>query len=190
MKNNLLSQHQLSKHQFSHLVIIDMQERLASAMPGDALQNVVKNCGILLQAAALFEVPALYTEQYPKGLGKTHPDLMQWLSAKPRVEKTAFSSCDEPTFCRQLTSDRPQVVLAGMEAHICILQTALALQAMGRLVFVAEDAVLSRSPSNKANALDRLRQAGIVVSNTESIVFEWLGAAEGEAFKQISRLIR
>ena len=185
MKINLLSQHALS-----HLVIIDMQERLASVMPGDALQNVVKNCGILLQAAALLEVPALYTEQYPKGLGRTLPELMQWLNTKPRVEKTAFSSCDEPTFCRQLTSDRPQVVLAGMEAHICILQTALALQDMGRLVFVAEDAVLSRNAINKANALDRLRQAGIVVSNTESIVLEWLGVAEGETFKQISRLVR
>lgn len=190
MKNSQLSQHQLSKHKFSHLVIIDMQERLASVMPDDALQSIVKNCGILLQAAALLEVPALYTEQYPKGLGKTLPDLMQWLGTKPRVEKTAFSSCDEPTFCRQLTSDRPQVVLAGMETHICILQTAFALQAMGRIVFVAEDAVLSRNATHKANALDRLRQAGIVVSNTESIVFEWLGVAEGEAFKQISRLIR
>lgn len=185
MKNS-----QLSQRQFSHLVIIDMQERLANAMPSDALQAVTRNCGVLLQAAALLEVPALYTEQYPKGLGKTLPDLMQWLGDKPRIEKTTFSSCDEPKFCRQLTSDRPQVVLAGMEAHICILQTALALQAMGRIVFVAEDAVLSRNPSHKANALDRLRQAGIVVSNTESIVFEWLGAAEGEAFKQISRLIR
>jgi nicotinamidase-related amidase len=77
-----------------------------------------------------------------------------------------------------------------MEAHICILQTALALQAMGRQVFVAEDAVLSRNASNKANAMSRLRHAGIIATNTESIVFEWLGKAEGDAFKQISRLIR
>jgi len=185
MKNSLLSQRSVS-----HLVIIDMQERLASAMPNKAMQGVLKNCGILLQAAALLEVPALYTEQYPKGLGKTHTDLTPWLDTKPRVEKTAFSCCDEPAFCRQLTSDRPQVVLAGMEAHICILQTALALQAMGRLVFVAEDAVISRNPANKTNALERLRQAGIVISNTESIVFEWLGVAEGDAFKQISGLVR
>ncbi len=129
-------------------------------------------------------------EQYPKGLGKTLQNLTQWLGDKPRIEKTTFSSCDEPKFCRQLTSDRPQVVLVGMEAHICILQTALALQAMGRIVFVAEDAVLSRNSSHKANALDRLRQAGIVVSNTESIVGEGVVASEGEAVKQISRLIR
>ena len=80
--------------------------------------------------------------------------------------------------------------LAGMEAHICILQTALALQADGRQVFVVEDAVLSRNAGNKANALSRLRHAGVVVTNTESVVFEWLGKAEGEAFKLISRLVR
>jgi nicotinamidase-related amidase len=173
-----------------HLAVIDVQEKLCAAMPSEALQDVLRNCAILLQAASLLEIPALYTEQYPKGLGSTHADLAQWLDNAPRIEKTAFSSCDEPKFCRQLTSDRPQVILAGMEAHICILQTALALQAMGRQVFVAEDAVLSRNTANKANAMHRLRQAGIIVSNTESILFEWLGKAEGDAFKQISRLIR
>lgn len=180
----------ISHSALCHLAIIDVQERLCGAMPAELLPGVLKNCAILLQAAELLEIPAVYTEQYPKGLGHTHPDLVQWLDKKPRIEKTAFSSCDEPKFCLQLTSDRPQIVLAGMEAHICILQTALALQESGRQVFVAEDAVLSRSASNKANAVSRLRHAGVIVSNTESIVFEWLGKAEGDAFKQITRLIR
>jgi nicotinamidase-related amidase len=180
----------LSQRALSHLAIIDVQEKLCGAMSAEPLEAVLRNCAILLQAAALLEIPALHTEQYPKGLGHTHPDLAQWLDKKPRIEKTTFSSCDEPKFCRQLTSDRPQVILAGMEAHICILQTALALQEMGRQVFIAEDAVLSRSACNKANALSRLRHAGVTVSNTESIVFEWLGKAEGDIFKQITRLIR
>jgi nicotinamidase-related amidase len=77
-----------------------------------------------------------------------------------------------------------------MEAHICVLQTALQLQATGRQVFVVEDAVLSRKPDNKANALARLRQAGVIVTSTESVAFEWLRVAEGDAFKQISRLVR
>jgi nicotinamidase-related amidase len=81
-------------------------------------------------------------------------------------------------------------MLAGMEAHICVLQTALQLQESGKQVFVVEDAVISRDPANKTNALLRLRQAGVIVSNTESVVFEWLKVAEGDAFKQISRLIR
>ncbi|HEX5539549.1 MAG TPA: isochorismatase family protein [Methylophilaceae bacterium] len=185
MKQPLISQ----RHQ-SQLVIIDVQERLAGAMAADAVQQVVRNCGILLQAAALLEIPALYTEQYPKGLGPTVPELMPLLAQDMRVQKIVFSCCQEPRFCRRLTSDRPQVILAGMEAHICILQTALQLQQMGRQVFVAEDAVLSRNASNKANALARLREAGVIISNTESIVFEWLGRAEGDAFKQISRLVR
>ena len=77
-----------------------------------------------------------------------------------------------------------------METHICFLQTALDLQVQGKSVFVVEDAIISRHPENKANALNRLRQAGVVITNTESVVFEWLGKAEGEAFKKISQMIR
>ena len=185
MKNSLLTQRGQSR-----LAIIDMQAKLAGAMHTEAMQAVVKNCGILLKAAALLEIPSFYTEQYPQGLGHTMPELAELLSGKPGVTKVSFSCCAEPAFNRQLTSDRPQIILAGMEAHICILQTALELQEQGKQVFVAEDAVISRDPGNKANALARMRQAGIIVTNTESIAFEWLGVAEGDAFKQISRLIR
>lgn len=194
MKPSQPVQPRLAERGQSQLIVIDVQERLCSVMPPDALQAVVKNCGILLQAAQLLEIPLLYTEQYPKGLGPMLPELLALLPAElatsARVEKTVFSCCEEPTFCRHLTGDHRQVILAGMEAHICILQTALQLQDMGRQVFIAEDAVLSRSAANKANALDRLRQAGVIISNTESIVFEWLKVAEGDAFKQISRLVR
>ncbi len=174
----------------SQFVLIDVQDKLCSAMPAPALQEMLKNCGILLQAANLLNIPVLYTEQYPKGLGATLPELAQWLSPASRVEKTCFSCCEESAFSDQLDDTRSQVVLAGMEAHICILQTALQLQAMGRQVFVVEDAVISRNPANHANAMARLRDGGVIVSNTESMVFEWLKVAEGEAFKQISRLVR
>lgn len=185
MKPSLISQ-----RDYSQLVLVDVQERLASVMPADAMASVTKNCGVLLQAAKLLEIPAIYTEQYPKGLGATLPALLAELTPAQRVEKVVFSCAKEATFNRKLTSDRPQIVLAGMEAHICVLQTALDLQQSGHQVFVAEDAVISRNPSHHANALQRLRLAGVIVSNTESIVFEWLGAAEGDAFKQISKLIR
>jgi len=177
----------IAARHLSQLVVVDVQEKLAGAMPADGLQALVRHCNILLQAAALLEIPVLHTEQYPKGLGPTLSELA--VPGTP-IEKTAFSCCSEPKFCRQLPADRPQVVLAGMEAHICILQTALALQADGRQVFVVEDAVLSRNAVNKANAMSRLRHAGVIVASTESIVFEWLGKAEGDAFKQISRLVR
>lgn len=177
-----------NRHQ-SQLVMVDMQEKLASVMP-EAISQVLKNCAVLLQAASLLDVPVIFTEQYPKGLGNTMPDLMAHLSNKTSVEKTAFSCCAEPTFNRRLFGDKPQVILMGMESHICVLQTALDLLKVGKQVLVVEDAVISRNPSNKENALNRLRQAGVLVVNTESVVFEWLGLAEGDAFKAISKLIR
>lgn len=182
----------LSQRDSSCLVIVDMQQKLANAMSPEAMQVVTKNCSVLIQAAALLEIPTIYSEQYPKGLGPTLPELAELLSEKPRIEKTAFSCCDEPTFCRRLTKDRPQIILAGMEAHICILQTALGLkqQDANREIFIAEDAVISRNSSAKINAMERLREAGVIVSNTESIIFEWLGKAEGDVFKQISRLLK
>jgi nicotinamidase-related amidase len=174
----------------SQLVIIDMQVKLASVMPEVIMQSVVKNCTILAQAARLLALPVVYSEQYPQGLGLTIPDIKQFLAENEAVVKTAFSACSEPKFNQQLHRDKPQVVLAGMEAHICVLQTALDLLQSGKQVFVAEDAVISRSIENKNNAIARLREAGCVITNTESAVFEWLGNANHEAFKAISKLIR
>lgn len=174
----------------SQLAIIDVQVRLATVMPTDAMQALVQNCSVLAQAATMLNVPMLVTEQYPKGLGNTVPELSAVLAAVHPVEKITFSCLNEPKFSRQLTRDRSQVILAGMEAHICILQTALDLIAAGKQVFVVEDAVVSRNFANKANALARMRDAGCIITNTESVVFEWLGAAEGDAFKAISKLIR
>lgn len=176
----------------SQLVIIDMQTRLIAAMPPDLMHTSIKNAEILAQAAAMLDVPAIITEQYPKGLGNTAPELLALLPSLKPVEKLTFSCTAEPTFSRQLTRDRSQIVLAGMEAHICVLQTALDLMARDSTVqvFVVEDAIISRNPANKANAIARMREAGCIISNTESIVFEWLGKAEGDAFKAISKLIR
>jgi nicotinamidase-related amidase len=193
MHNNLTA-----KAGLSQLIIIDTQTRLITAMPQDALLPAIKNISILAQAAALLAVPAIITEQYSKGLGHTLPELLALLPNIRPVEKIAFSCMAEPTFSRQLTRDRSQIVLTGMEAHICVLQTALSLIAQAssgenrfaKQVFIAEDAIISRNPANKANALARMRDAGCIISNTESIVFEWLGKAEGDVFKTISKLIR
>jgi nicotinamidase-related amidase len=171
-------------------VWIDIQQKLVSAMPSEAYLAMRQQCEVLAKAAKLLEIPTLITEQYPKGLGHTVPELASLLTTTAVVEKTAFSCMAEPKFARLLTSDKPQVVLAGMEAHICVLQTALDMHVAGKQVFVLEDAVISRNPQNKANALARLRHAGVIVSNTESVLFECLGKAEGDAFKQISKLIR
>ena len=180
----------LASRPLSQLLIIDVQEKLAAAMEPVSIAVLTRNCSTLLQAADLLDVPVIYTEQYPKGLGNTLPSLTANLGKAARVEKTAFSCYAVPAFREQLHTERPHIVLAGMEAHICVLQTALQLQQQDYQVIVAEDAVLSRNLANKENALHRLRQAGIIVSNTESIIFEWLEKAEGDAFKAISRLVR
>jgi nicotinamidase-related amidase len=158
----------LAQADLSQLVVIDVQERLAAAMPQEGVSRLVRNCNILLQAAQLLSVPTIVTEQYPKGLGPTVPELSTWIPADGAVEKRCFSCCESIEFQARCDANRPQVILAGMEAHICVLQTALQLQAQGKTVFVAEDAVLSRNPDYLTNAMQRLTQAGVIVSNTES----------------------
>jgi len=120
----------------SQFVIVDVQSKLATAMPADAMQAVIKNCGILAQVSSMLGVPVIATEQYPKGLGNMVPELSAWLTTVHPVEKLSFSCLAEPKFSRQLTRDHTQIILAGMEAHICVLQTALDLIACGKQVFV------------------------------------------------------
>ncbi len=179
-----------AKHALSQLVIIDMQAKLASAMPAETMQRVAKNCSILAQASQLLAVPVIVTEQYPQGLGETIVDIQSHLPNSKAIAKMAFSACGEPKFNQQLQRENSHIILVGMEAHICVLQTALDLVEAGKTVFVVEDAILSRTAANKANAIARLRHAGCVISNTESVLFEWLGNANHQAFKAVSKLIR
>lgn len=174
----------------SQLVVIDIQPKLYAAMPESSASSTLHNTTILIQAANALEIPVIVTEQYPQGLGETMPEIRAHLGQAPAIAKTVFSACDEPKFSQQLHRDRPQIILSGMEAHICVLQTALDLLAAGKQVFVVEDAVVSRKPTNQANALARLRQAGCIITNTESVIFEWLGNAKHPHFKALSMLIR
>lgn len=176
----------------SALVVIDIQERLAAAMVPASLEAVVRNTRILIRAAARLGVPVLATEQYPKGLGRTVAELFEVFPAGTQgLEKTCFTCAGAESFSTELgASGRSQLILAGMEAHVCVLQSALELQAAGREVFVVEDACCSRKQENHANAINRLRAAGIVVTNTESVLFEWLRDARHEHFKAISALLR
>ncbi len=176
----------------SVLAIIDVQERLAAVMPPGARAAMFANTRILLAAAARLGIPVLVTEQYPKGLGSTAVELAEMLPAgTPRMEKTCFSSAGAEAFSAALeASGRAQVILAGMEAHVCVLQSALDLRAVRPEIFVVADACCSRNPQNHSNAMERLRAAGVVVTNTESVVFEWLRDARHEQFRAISALLR
>lgn len=182
----------LARAEDSVLLLIDVQERLAAEMPQAAREAVIRNGRILLTAAARLGVPVLATEQYPKGLGPTVCELLQTLPPETvRVEKTCFSCLGAEPFAQALEgTGRRQAILAGMEAHVCVLQSALELSAAGRQVFVVEDACSSRNPHNHANAMARLRAAGVLVTNTESVLFEWLRDARHEQFKTISALVR
>jgi nicotinamidase-related amidase len=176
----------------SLLLVVDVQERLCAAMADDERARMLKNTGTLLHAAAKLEIPVLITEQYPQGLGVTESSLLDRLPARTyKFEKTGFSCCAAIGFTGALeASGRTQVILAGLETHVCVLQTALDLVRLGWQAYVVEDAVCSRQATCKRNALRRMQQAGVVVTITESVIFEWLGDAAHPVFKDLSRLIR
>jgi len=177
--------------QDSVLVLMDIQERLMAAMPKGVRERLIVQVSILLAASTALSVPVIVTEQYPKGLGSTELVLKSLLSESVQViEKTSFSSAKVDSFLEAIAqTKRTQIILTGMESHICILQSALDLQQQGYQVFVVEDAVSSRTTTNQNNALKRMRQAGIIITNVESIIFEWLGDAKHPAFKSLSKLI-
>jgi nicotinamidase-related amidase len=175
----------------SQLLIIDVQNKLGSAMPSKVLNRVVLNTILLAGSAQLLKVPVLLTEQYPEGLGGTDNNVLAVLENHQRFEKTTFSATGAPGLIQALEKNaKNQIVLVGMEAHVCVLQTAISLQEQGHQVFVVEDAICSRRLENYQNALDRLRQAGIHVASAESVAFEWLGDANHEYFKDIQKAIR
>lgn len=173
----------------SCLLLIDVQERLAPAMAGrDAMEA---NATVLLKAAARLDVPVLISEQYPKGLGRTVVDLTALADGADVIEKTAFSCLRENAWRARFDDmGRRQAVMCGIEAHVCVLQTALDLLSAGIEVFVAADAVASRTAANRDLALDRLRHAGAQVVSTEMVVFEWLAKAGTPEFKDVSALIK
>lgn len=177
----------------SQLVVIDVQARLAAAMPEEARERVMKNTGILLQAARLLQLPVLATEQYPKGLGNTERLVAQHFPEDLVVVcKTCFASSGAAGFDAALDAHpgRHQVILTGMEAHVCVLQSAIELLGRGYQVFVVEDAISSRDEAHRHNAMARLRQAGAIITNTESVLFEWLRDASHPQFKAITALIK
>lgn len=173
----------------SCLLIVDIQDRLLPAVcERDA---VVANAVVLLKAAAALDVPVLASEQYPKGIGHTVAAVAAQLPEGSVIEKLHFSCLADTGFAGRLAAlGRPQAVVAGLEAHVCVLQTAEGLLAAGHDVFVVADAISSRLPANHAAALRRLEAAGARIVTTEMVVFEWLARAGTPAFRELSRLIK
>jgi nicotinamidase-related amidase len=169
------------------LLVIDVQEKLLTKIP--AADALVRNIAFLIDAARLVDVPVLATEQYPRGLGPTTPPLAERLPQRP--DKVAFSCCAVPAVAEGLQrGGRPKVVLAGIEAHVCVLGTALDLLGSGYHVYLPVDAVASRYPVDQEFALRRLERAGVILTTSETCVFEWVGGADHPRFKKVSALVQ
>jgi nicotinamidase-related amidase len=169
------------------VLVIDVQEKLIPKIR--EAPALLRNIAFLLDGARLLGLPVQATEQYPKGLGPTVPELAERLPARP--DKVAFSCCAIPEVIDGFhRAARPKVVLAGIETHVCVLQTALDLLAHDFRVYVPVDAVGSRYALDHDYALDRLEHAGAILTTVETCVFEWTGGADHPRFKEVSKLVQ
>jgi len=175
------------------LLVIDIQERLCPVMPPDRIDLLVRNTRILLEAARRFALPVVVSQQYPKGLGATIGPIEEALEGTRlhRFDKLAFSACATDDFARLYpVLGRDQWLVCGMETHVCVWQSVRDLRGRGATVHLVADAVSSRTEANWQVGLDLARAAGAVVTSTEAACFDLLGAAGGDDFKAISRLVK
>jgi nicotinamidase-related amidase len=171
------------------LLIVDLQDRLAVSMK--MRDAVINNCLHLIELAKIQNIPILVTEQYPEGLGQTVTEIRDALTVYQPVEKLAFSCCGEPAFMNALKAlKRKTVLLAGMETHVCILQTCVDLLERGFNVHLVRDAVCSRTKENWETGTEFMRDAGAIVTCTETVLFQLLKVAGTEEFKAISKRIK
>ncbi|HLM28075.1 MAG TPA: hydrolase [Thermoleophilaceae bacterium] len=166
------------------LVVVDVQEAFRPAVLD--FERVAQNTAVLVEGARAMGLPVVATEQYPEGLGATVPEVAEHLPGKP-LDKVRFSAAAADGFS---LDGRDQVLVCGIEAHVCVSQTALALLAEGREVHVPRDAVTSRTEENREVGLRRMEREGAVITSVEAALFELLGAAGSEEFKTVQRLIR
>ena len=171
------------------LVVVDIQERLAVAMK--KRKKVEANTGILIKASEILGIPIIVTEQYPKGLGHTTDAVKDTLSNYAPIEKIDFSCCGEDAFVKAVKdSGKTQIILCGMETHVCVWQTCLGLLDSGYIVHLASDAVSSRSKDNYLAGVGLMRDAGAVISSTETVCFQLLLRAGTDEFKSVSKLVK
>jgi nicotinamidase-related amidase len=168
------------------LLVIDFQQRLMPAIDGAG--QIVANAGRLITAARKLGVSAVVTEQNPKGLGPTVPELA--VEGLPTLAKMEFDATRAAGFFELLPKDRLDIVVTGCEAHVCVLQTVLGLIDGGHKVHVVRDAIGSRRAESKDTAIERMRGHGAGIVTAEMVLFEWLGTAADPHFREISVLIR
>jgi nicotinamidase-related amidase len=173
----------------SVLVIVDVQGKLAQLMHGK--ERLFANLALMVKGAQILEIPILWNEQNPQGLGPTIPELAELLSNQQPLPKMTFSCCGNAEFMKRLHQlDRKQVLLVGIEAHVCVFQTAAELLATGYEVHLISDAVSSRTQGNLQVGIERMKSLGAVISSTEMALFELLRTAADSKFRDISRLVK
>ena len=170
----------------SCLLVVDIQEKL---VPGiHQPDKLIENCLWLVNAAQLFDIPVMASEQYPRGVGPTVAPLRELISEDCIKDKLVFSCADSPECLVMIEQQkRKQVVIVGMESHICVLQTALRLNELGQDVFVVADAISSRDPLDTEIAIARMNKAGIHIVTREMVAFEWLRGSDAAQFKTFSK---
>jgi len=183
---------ELLDRKHSVLVVIDVQERLYPSM--HERERMLGRIDLLLAAANLMKIPVILTEQYPKGLGNTIEEIRKLIPDVTPLSKMDFSCLPAPGFKERLAAlhkeHREQIVLMGIETHICVTQTALDLAAQGERVMVVADATSSRRPMDARTALQRLSQNGLTITTAESVVFEWLRRAGTDEFKALQSKLK
>jgi nicotinamidase-related amidase len=176
------------------LLVVDVQGRLSAAMPPEILVQTLRNTAVLIEAARRMWLPIVVSQQYPRGLGTTLPAIEDALRDAPtlhRFDKLAFSAADTPEFAALAPAlARDQWIVAGMEAHVCVFQTARSLVERGLQVHVASDAIASRTKANYKIGCGLIERSGAVLTSTEAVVFDLLGSAADVEFKAVSRLIK
>lgn len=177
------------KREVSAALVIDIQEKLFPHM--DQKEALLKKCSMLMKGLKVLGVPLVVTEQYPKGLGGTVADISEMVGSDPVIEKIAFSCCDEPAVLQTAAmQNRKTVIVCGIEAHVCVMQTVVDLVDAGYNAVVVVDCISSRNREDKRVAVERMRVEGAVITTCESILFELARVAGTDQFKAISRLVK
>jgi nicotinamidase-related amidase len=174
------------------LVLVDIQEKMLSAITTSPPESLLRKMTALVEAARLLEIPIIFTEQYPEGLGPTHRQLCDVLhGVSEPIRKTTCSCWRDEEFRNTLQrTEREHVILAGLETHVCIQQTALDLVRVDYVPFVPLDAVGSRNPIDMAAAVERMRRSGVEISTTEALIFELVERCDHPRFKEILKLVK
>lgn len=189
METTIKYNEKILKRDTSALLLIDIQERILAVM--DQPEKVVNNSLKLIKGFKILNIPIFYTEQYPKGLGNTSPVLLKELEGLSAIQKMTFSCSGAGNlFPRLKDNNAVQIVVGGIESHVCVQQTVLDLLANGFQVNVAADAISSRNEFDYKTAIDRMRHHGAEITTTEAILFELLNVCGTEEFKSISKIVK